>query len=1437
MASISSHNFRLIALLGIVLLLGVEGAGASDGEWILQRFVPYDIDVIRDVSFLENGQTGWVVGYSQYGRFHFGSTILKTIDGGTTWTEQEIGLTNINEAVHFTDALRGWIVGSNGGIAFSSDGGDSWVPQASGTDARLKDVYFVNDTVGWAVGDYTILYTSNGGELWQGAGVHYGSRLRAVTFQTVREGWAVGSNGAIYHTTDGGSEWTTVESPTSEDLCDIFFIDEETGWIAGKSGTILSTEDGGSTWGVQWSGPPLNGLFFTDEKAGWAVGSGGTVLFTEEGGKPWVPIPAPASATLYGVHFFDRDRGLIFGAGGVLLRTGDGGASWRYVMDGPNANLTDVSFVDSKNGWACGWSGTILRTTDGGERWVAQRCGLDALLMGVDFIDLQNGWVVTFEGGMVETEEGGVSWSSVQAPAGTFRGLDYIDQENIWVVGEHSGLGSIWHGPEWRVRAQVPMGGPLQDVCFADRSNGWAVGVGGTILHTSDGGQRWVEQRSGTTEELTHIQAVNSETAWVSGKFDGLIKTVNGGQNWTIVRPDPSYIFGPIAFPTSQTGWVVGRSKTDGSVVIFHTTNGGGQWGTTPVASKEGFTAVDFVSPFEGWAVGEKGTIWYFTDLPFHSISGRAIYCDNLEPIPGVTLDLSGNAVDTVITDEEGTFRFDRLRQSRNFCVEPHMAGAPRQVITSFDASLILRSMLGQYPLSSCDSVAADVTGNDQVGSFDVSTILRYVVGQELEGLTGRWTFLPEEFCYPDLQSDQTDQIFRGIIYGDVTQNWPGIPDTGVPEVSVSLPHTGAAAGSDFFVYMFASPITYTCLDSLDILSYQARIDYDPSLLRVTAVSDTGLVTEGWGPLVSDIDNDNGHLYIAKAGTFPLPWCGGSPAPLVIIHSCVDSKAPSGATSPLTMTTMIFNEGTPWAETRDGFFQVLKHTISGTVSYCSTEVEVPDVLLSLAGDASLTASTDETGWYGFHGLDRGGDYCVVTISKSGVPKHVVTSFDASLILRRQAGTYELDDCGTSAADVNGDGTIDFDDALLISQYAVGERSQGRAGVWAFTPQGSCYEDLPSDQTYQNYEAFVYGDVSGNYPGAVEPSEAPWIHVVIPDQKAGPGATIGLSVVIDSFSGDRLDSLHIYACDLQLNYDPSLLSALLVSSEGLVTEDWGTISSRIDEATGLVSIGMTGAAPLSHGGFEDIPLARIEFYVNKEVAPGTETIISIPDAIFNEGSPKTYRTDGHLRIQGKSISGTVRYCDSEQSVGGVVLQLQLFGLIWDETETDSDGEYSFSDLYAGGDYCVSPIRAAPLTSGQRVISSYDAALISRHVVHLLPFSACDSVAADVSGDGTISPYDASIILQYVVSDASGGSPLLPGQIGTWHFQPTERCFTDLTYNETSDYEAVLYGDVSQNWPGLRSAKAADGAGLQIGRPKVTPGPKNSFALPIGVDNPG
>jgi photosystem II stability/assembly factor-like uncharacterized protein len=90
--------------------------------------------------------------------------ILRTTDGGATWTPQSSGTTEFLEGVAFTDANTGTVVGSGGTILRTADGGATWTRQSSGTTQFLYGISFTDANTGMVVGSGgTILRTTDGG--------------------------------------------------------------------------------------------------------------------------------------------------------------------------------------------------------------------------------------------------------------------------------------------------------------------------------------------------------------------------------------------------------------------------------------------------------------------------------------------------------------------------------------------------------------------------------------------------------------------------------------------------------------------------------------------------------------------------------------------------------------------------------------------------------------------------------------------------------------------------------------------------------------------------------------------------------------------------------------------------------------------------------------------------------------------------------------------------------------------------------------------------------------------------------------------------------------------------------------------------------------------------------------------------------------------------
>lgn len=143
----------------------------------------------------------------------------------------------------------------------------------------------------------------------------------------------------------------------------------------------------------------------------------------------------------------------------------------------------------------------------------------------------------------------------------------------------------------------------LRGVFFLDSNLGWIVGVNGTILRTTDGGNTWTPQESGTSYDLRGVTFVDLATGWAVGDVGTILHTTDGGVNWTPQDSVGINSLTALSFVDSATGWVVGGKA------IFHTTDGGATWALQNPAVPSGllsmvFHSVAFTNQNDGLAVG-----------------------------------------------------------------------------------------------------------------------------------------------------------------------------------------------------------------------------------------------------------------------------------------------------------------------------------------------------------------------------------------------------------------------------------------------------------------------------------------------------------------------------------------------------------------------------------------------------------------------------------------------------------------------------------------------------------------------------------------------------------------------------------------------------------------------------------------------------------------
>ena len=122
-------------------------------------------------------------------------------------------------------------------------------------------------------------------------------------------------------------------------------------------------------------------------------------------------------------------------------------------------------------------------------------------------------------------------------------GIAVVGQRLV-AVGDHGVvLLSDDAGTAWRQATSVPVDARLNATSFVDERHGWAVGHRGVILHTQDGGDTWILQRSAAQEDrpLFAVHFFDASHGVAVGLWSLVLLTDDGGKTWReqTVTPPP----------------------------------------------------------------------------------------------------------------------------------------------------------------------------------------------------------------------------------------------------------------------------------------------------------------------------------------------------------------------------------------------------------------------------------------------------------------------------------------------------------------------------------------------------------------------------------------------------------------------------------------------------------------------------------------------------------------------------------------------------------------------------------------------------------------------------------------------------------------------------------------------------------------------------------
>jgi photosystem II stability/assembly factor-like uncharacterized protein len=506
--------------------------------------------------------------------------IARTTDGGLTWTTQSFSPYDLIASICILNDSCTYAGSSWGQLYQSSDMGITWILKCSLNPPSIINCwYFITPDTGILTNTGRIYRTTNGGLNWE---LQYNDSIfysfSSIAFNDQNTGLVVGGGGNIRRTTNGGTSWDSIYGGTQNGLNAVMFLNSTDAFAVANAtyqtnSIILRSTNSGLNWTIQ------NGLSWDNLKCAgaygpntvFAGGENGRILKYHNGDTGWTSVSSGFSQGMCDIKFFNNNLGYALANPDLgdsyarLVKTTNGGLNWTYNNINATNTLSGMSFIDANTGYVVGWSSQIYRTTNGGLTWADLSLNWQVSLNDVFFVNANTGFTV----GSIyiyKTTNAGVNWSQ-QILSYDLKKIYFPSQNTGFIT---SGSGSILKttdcGTSWTIITSTGLG--LDDIFFYNDNTGWA--AGGRIIKTTNGGENWVIQYNSQPTVGHSINFVNENIGYAAGSYGAIVHTSNGGTNWYPQDGYTSAYLTGVYFTDSCIGWIVGYYG-----VILHTTNGG----------------------------------------------------------------------------------------------------------------------------------------------------------------------------------------------------------------------------------------------------------------------------------------------------------------------------------------------------------------------------------------------------------------------------------------------------------------------------------------------------------------------------------------------------------------------------------------------------------------------------------------------------------------------------------------------------------------------------------------------------------------------------------------------------------------------------------------------------------------------------------------------
>ena len=607
---------------------GLVCSQADSAGWCWQHAIVMGHQ-INDVFFVD-ATHAWAVGD--------GLTILKSSDGGSTWSQvaldPALALVSLN-SVRFYDAAHGMALDGQGGALQTADGGSTWTTTTLGGTFYGYPATFVDYRASRIIvqSSYGSGATSvDGGNTWTTVAA-YGPIQATST-----DCWSFNS-GSAERAIGCGNSWTLPLTSYIPNGYSYFaagtFASDSQGLVVGTGYTYdtytqtswaWATADGGTTWTpFTPNGLPTYVYYgmtlkMTDPQSGVLYApSDLTAYVTADGGHDWTTVAS--STALTQVYNPYRATGIV-GNGALWQSMGnrvalstDRGQTWHDAVvhaedaatqNGQTSGAAVTQYTDA-NDFVVAISHRFYVTSDGGQTF-RQTLGPDSRDAGSsyaagEFSDIYHGKFLTSNGALLSTSDGGRTWTRLDYPTtnGTPVALHFTSATEGWLVLGGKLAHSIDGGATW----SIPLTGSaminLQGMSWGDATHGWAWNSA-LLFVTADGGATWTQATMPGNLNVSSAAMTGPLTGVAVSSYSGAAITQDGGATWTAVAAPST--FGTLVHADGQTVWSVSGYS------LQRSKDGGRTWQVAgPSLYNQAVNGMAFTDATHGWLVTNNGGV------------------------------------------------------------------------------------------------------------------------------------------------------------------------------------------------------------------------------------------------------------------------------------------------------------------------------------------------------------------------------------------------------------------------------------------------------------------------------------------------------------------------------------------------------------------------------------------------------------------------------------------------------------------------------------------------------------------------------------------------------------------------------------------------------------------------------------------------------------